>query len=141
MREESIVAPGPGRRVRLLGVPPQLVLDDLTHRRALVWELRLVEIGRDHRGLDVGAEIAQLIEDLLVDPMPVDAVEEEARLAVEAGRPSIDIELSVPVTAREATANLVDALERADKVARDKQLLTLAAGSEIVALRRWLADE
>jgi hypothetical protein len=128
--------------VRLRGVPARLHLASLAHLDDLLHELRIVRAGEETGQTEVAAELGDLMRDILdAYSVPHEDGRRQTETAVKEGRERLDIELDLPPEAATAGPALIDLLERADELARQQQLLTLAAPSEVAALRRWMNEE
>ena len=130
------------RRVRLLGVPTELMMGNLRHLDDLVHELHIVQAGVQSGQAELGPRLAALMGEILEAYSPArDAVRDQAEAAQGQGRPVVDIEVDLPPEAATAVPRLVDLLEQADAMCREQQLLTMAAPPEVAEMRRWTADQ
>jgi hypothetical protein len=131
------------REVRLLGVPAALYLESLSHLDDLLRELRFVmdaiESGRVSR---ISIEMAHGIEELL-DGFDVvqGATAAHASAAVERGDPTLDLVFELPLDEVPVSDKLLGLLDQADGWANRGVLLTGSSTTEMVRLRRWIAEE
>lgn len=138
-------------RVELLGIPPTLWLATRRHHDAMLRELVLYTAGRDDTPVDfAGAERARHIFSNAVIAAVEDAHRDSAaRRPLPPGHPSplagvlapIDVRLDVPAEAGPAAFALQDALDTAERLAREGRLLTFPAQPEMVAVRDWLCEQ
>jgi DNA-binding response OmpR family regulator len=136
-----MAGPDGSHPVRLVDVPAALHLRHIAHLDDLLHEMAILRAGAESGTVELTAELAKLVRDVSAYAGSKDSTLDQARAALDRGEPTVTIELQVPAAAADASIRLVTLLERADEVCRREQLLTLAAPPEVVAHRRWLAEE
>lgn len=122
--------------VRLLAVPPELFERNVIHLGDLLHELRIARTGHVTGDVPVDPSVAERMDAILTadasayralwDP-PTD------------GRAAVDLALSAE--AAEACRALLAAVEEADDLCRDLQLLTPSAPPDVTRLRRWMREQ
>ena len=115
--------------IRLLNAPVQLFPATQQHTEALLREYALMAMQTDS-----GQEPPRLVLDTR-------AVAEQLRAAVEAGRSSADLVVAAPQSARMTVAEASLALDVADQLAADGQLLNAPALPEVRWCREWFLGE
>ena len=128
-------------KVVLVGMPIDLHLRSVQHISDLRHELLIVRAGEEagQRGHD--PRLAKLLDDIDPDGVSGAAGRAQSEAARAEGRDTIDLELDLPPDAAPACARMVAALEEADELCRELELLTLAAPPEVADFRRWVAAE
>jgi len=129
-----------GRRVRLIGVPVQLLVESARQLADLQREMQVV--GLDHNGpvelvalADASREISAQMSDLRHDGSDL------AEAAIARGESVIDIELQVPEDAVAAFDRLGSLVRRAAETLVGRHVLTVPPSEEVIAYRRWFRDE
>ena len=115
--------------IRLLGAPVQLFPATQQHTEALLREYALMAME-----LESGHAAPRLVLDM-------SAVAAQLRAAVDSGRASADLVLAAPESARSSVADATVALEVADRLAEDGQLLNPPALPEVRWCREWFLGE
>ncbi len=112
-------------KVVLSGVPVDLHLRSVQHISDLRHELLIVRAGEevDQRGRDL--RLAKLLDDIDPDGVSGAAGRALSEAASAEGRDTLDLELDLPPEAAAACARMVAALEEADELCRELELLTL----------------
>ena len=125
--------------VRLAGCPVELSLRQDEHLDELVRELQLISGGdQNSRSRAVAAQI----QDLLISP--AHARFTGRRIAEQAsaeGREVVDIDMAMPHEFSPMVQKLQLAVNAADELCEQMQLLTLASSPELRELRAWMAHE
>lgn len=125
--------------VRLLGVPLDLRERSRVHVATLRRELALVEAGEE---ASAGSRLAELTDELQDRFGPfVAAPTAEADAARAAGRETVDLVLEVPVEAADAAERTARLLDEVDELCQRGELVTLVTPPDLVAFRRWVAEE
>ena len=128
-------------RVVLAGMPVDLLLRSVQHIGDLRHELLIVRAGEESSQERPDPRLAKLLEDIDADGI----AGPEARAQAEAARPAgvdvIDVELDLSPGTAPNSRRMAAALEEADELCRELELLTLAAPPEVVRFRRWAAAE
>ena len=128
--------------MRLLNLPTDLLIRNMSHLDDLVHELHVMQAGVETGQADVGPKLGALMSEILEVYSPArDLVRQQAEAARDQGRPVVDIEVELPVEAADAAPHMVDLLDRADGMCRRQQLLTMAAPPEVAGLRRWIGEQ
>ena len=115
--------------IRLLGAPVQLFPATQQHTEALLREYALMAME-----LESGHAPPRLVLDM-------SAVAAQLRAAVDSGLASADLVLAAPESARTSVADATVALEVADRLAEDGQLLNPPALPEVRWCREWFLGE
>jgi anti-sigma regulatory factor (Ser/Thr protein kinase) len=124
--------------VTLSGCPVVLSLQQDQHLDELVRELQLMSAGGDARS----REIADEIRDVLISPTHARLTgRRTAQRALAAGQDVVDIEMAMPVEFAPLMRRLHRAVERADELCEENQMLALASPPAIRRLRDWMTDE
>lgn len=130
-------------RVRLAAVPLRLALASDLNLDTVVRELRLVELSQapgrpvappPGLGEALGALLARLAAERRANAL---AIEE----ALVHGHRLLDADLFVPAQAADDLHRLHDLLEEVAQLSRTGALLSMAPSDEVVAFRRWYAEE
>ena len=121
-------APAASVAVRLLRVPVGLVRMTVQYGDAVLREVALLAATQ---GTDAKRDLRAPQFDLTPILEPVDA-------AWEAGEPSVDLEIDVPIGAAAGALERMARIDEADRMAREGLLLTRPALPEVGACRRWL---
>lgn len=130
-------------KVVLVAVPVDLHLRSVQHISDLRHELLIVRAGEETGQRDHDSRLAKLLDDIDPDGVSGAAGRTQSEAARAEGRATIDLELELelPADAASACVRMVAALEEADELCRELELLTLAAPPEVAAFRRWVAAE
>ena len=115
--------------IRLLGAPVQLFPATQQHTEALLREYALMAMQ-----LESGQTAPRLVLDMR-------AVAAQINAAVESGRASADLVIAAPESAKASVADACVALEVADRLAEDGQLLSAPAVPEVRWCRDWFLGE
>ena len=128
-------------KVVLAGVSVDVHLRSVQHISDLRHELLIVRAGEevDQRGRDL--RLAKLLDDIDPDGVCGATGRASSEAARAEGRETIDLELDLSPDAAPACSRMVAALEEADELCRELELLTLAASPEVAGFRRWVAAE
>ncbi len=128
-------------KVVLVGMPIDLHLRSVQHISDLRHELLIVRAGEEagQRGHD--PRLTKLLDDIDPDGVAGAAGRAQSEAARAEGRATVDLELDLPPDAAPACARMVAALEEADELCRELELLTLAAPPEVADFRRWVTAE
>lgn len=131
---------GAGRRVHLVGVPVQLLLESTRQLSDLHREMQVMVLGRD-----APPELEQVIQagkPWITDiDLWTDSDRRMAERAAAAGAETIDFELVVPDDIVSRIEGIGSWLRRAASSITRRQLLTLPATDEVNAYRRWYGEE
>lgn len=128
--------------VRLLGVPTELQVRNLAVLEEVLHELRVMQAGHESGAAPVAGRLARLMDEILGGyQQETRASAAQAEEAVRRGWARFDLELPLPRDAVGHARALLGLLEEADELCRQERLLTLGAGEEVRALRRWMVDE
>jgi hypothetical protein len=128
-------------RVELLAVPVEVILASVQHISDLRHELLIVRAGAEGGQVPPDPRLPKLLEDINPDGVAGAGARAQAEAARAAGLRSVDIELEVSPATAPSYPRMVAALEEADELCRELELLTLAAPPEVVRFRRWAAAE
>jgi hypothetical protein len=128
-------------KVVLVGVPVDVHLASVQHISDLRHELLIVRAGEEAGQRVHDPRLAKLIEDIDPDGVSGAAGRAQSEAARAEGRDTIDLELDLPADAAATCARMVAALEEADELCRELELLTLAASPEVAGFRQWVAAE
>ena len=115
--------------IRLLGAPVQLFPATQQHTEALLREYALMAMQ-----LESGDSTPRLVLDM-------SAVTEQLRAATDSGLTAADLVVAAPESARASVADASAALDVADRMAEDGQLLNAPALPEIRWCREWFLGE
>lgn len=129
-------------KVRLQGVEARVFVEHVEHLDTLVRELRVVASGQESGMAPVVDEIAGIVEEIL--DRYARAKDESylyAREALARGEESIALELDLPERAADDAEVLLAALERADQLCRDQNLLALPPSPQVIQFRSWALGE
>jgi anti-sigma regulatory factor (Ser/Thr protein kinase) len=125
--------------VRLAGCPVALSLQQDRHLDELVRELQLLSV---HQGSEHSVALADEIRGLLVSPTHARLTgRRAAERAREEGKEVMDVDMAM---LREFSALIVQlqaAVNRADQLCQDGQLLTLVSPPDVQDLRAWMTHE
>ena len=125
----AVVLPEDEVVIRLLGAPVALFPATQQHTEALLREYALMAMQ-----LESGHSAPRLVLDM-------SAVAEQIRAAVDSGHTAADLVVAAPESARAAVADATVALEVADRLAADGQLLNAPALPEVRWCRDWFLGE
>ncbi|GAB7189525.1 hypothetical protein NUM3379_02310 [Kineococcus sp. NUM-3379] len=131
-------------QVRLLGVPLRIRARLVRHLEGLQRELALVQIGGERgAGTSLPRRLLELAVELETTYAPYRAQPaQDMADALAAGAEFLDVEYAATARSGAYIRHLGDVLEEADEFCRAEQhLLTLPAGAELVAFRRWIFGE
>jgi hypothetical protein len=128
-------------KVTLLGLPVEIQHRSVQHISDLRHELLIVQAGEDAGQPSQDSRLRKLLDDIDPDGIAGMAARTQTEAAKAAGRDVVDVELEVSPEAAPSYPRMVAALEEADELCRELELLTLAAPPEVVAFRRWVAAE
>jgi anti-sigma regulatory factor (Ser/Thr protein kinase) len=125
--------------VRLIGCPVELSLRQDEHLDELVRELQLISAGNgDNRSQAVAAQI----QDLLMSPAHARFTgRRQAEKALAEGRDTLDVEMAMPHEFSPMVQRLEQAVQAADELCEQMQLLTVASTPELRELRAWMTHE
>jgi PAS domain S-box-containing protein len=119
--------------VRLLNMPPDLVLATLERGDALLREFALLEMGEEGR--------ARGDRPRRGGALPTAAVLEVAAAAVAAGHSGVDVAVTLPLVAADLALERLGVADEAERLASSGELLAPPALPEIAACRRWLLGQ
>jgi hypothetical protein len=130
------------REVRLVGFPLRLHARSTEHHEELIREFQLLSLAPESAHT-VPARLVALIDELTTAYAGMTVSPNASRdAALARGDESIDLVYAVTPSVAEACARLDVMLDEADRYCREgDRLLTLAAPSDVVALRRWQLAE
>jgi len=125
--------------VRLIGCPVELSLRQDEHLDELVRELQLISAGNgDNRSQAVAAQI----QDLLISPAHARFTgRRQAERALAEGRDTLDVDMAMPHEFSSMVKRLQQAVQAADELCEQMQLLTVASTPELRELRAWMTHE
>jgi hypothetical protein len=131
--------------VQVIGLPTHLQAEAQQHNDELTRELMLVaeQLRQSGSSGELPVRFVELVASLS-GRYAMFTAEQEAQLnaAIAAGRPTIDLTYTVPVSAAAAAGALNGILDEADDYCRAGQLLlTLATPARLVSYRRWFLDQ
>ena len=129
LHDLAVVYPEDEVVIRLLGAPVQLFPATQQHTEALLREYALMAMQ-----MESGQAAPRLVLDM-------SAVAAQLRAAVDSGLASADLVVAAPESARSAVADATVALEVADRLAEDGQLLNPPALPEVRWCREWFLGE
>lgn len=128
--------------VVLPDVATELFLAYLEHLDGLLHEVKLLDAGTTAGVTCVGPDLADLIEAIVASHADAfGTAREQAAAAQHHHHPAFDLTVALPATAGGAAAGLIALLDRADELADQGRLLTLAAPPAIRELRHQLRDQ
>ena len=127
--DQEVYVPEDEVVIRLLNAPVQLFPATQQHTEALLREYTLMALQMER-----GQDPPRLVLDML-------AVGEQLRAARDAGRVSTDLVVAAPQSARDVVADASVALDVADRMAADGQLLNPPAVPEVRWCREWFLGE
>ena len=108
------------------------------HLDELVRELQLISLDDNPASRALAAQL----QDLLRGPAAARHTGRRvAQEAAAAGQQSIDIEMAMPREFSAEVEKLQDAVQRADRLCEEMQLLTLASSPELRELRGWMTEQ
>ena len=116
--------------IRLLSAPVHLFPAMQQHTEALLREFALIAIQYDSAG-----EAAPHL------PVDVRAISAQLRAAVEAGKATANLVVAAPAAAHASIEHAREALDIADRLAADGQLLSAAALPEVRWCREWFLHQ
>jgi anti-sigma regulatory factor (Ser/Thr protein kinase) len=129
-----------GRRVQLLGVPVQLLVESVHQLADLQREMQV--IGLDHGG---PPELAELADSSRLLAAEIGALHDsglsQAQAAMARGESIVDLDLEVPDDAEALLDRLGALLRRVTGSIIKRYLLTLPPSSEVTEYRDWYHDE
>ena len=125
--------------VRLEGCPVRLSLRQDEHLDELIRELQLIDAGPD---TPRSREIADQLRGLLVGPAHArNTGRRIAERAADAGLSHIDIDMAMPSEFAAAVRALHAAVQAADRLCEQRELLTLTSSADLRNLRAWMTDQ
>jgi anti-sigma regulatory factor (Ser/Thr protein kinase) len=125
--------------VRLVGCPVELSLRQDEHLDELIRELQLISAGSDD---NPSQAVAAQIQDLLISPAHARFTgRRQAEKALAEGRDTVDVEMAMPHEFSPMVARLQQAVQAADELCEQMQLLTVASTPELRELRAWMTHE
>ncbi len=125
--------------VRLEGCPVQLSLRQDDHLDELIRELQLMAGDRPNPR---SAALASRLQGLLVSPAHARYTGRRiAERAAAAGREFVDIDMAMPREFSDQATKLKAAIEAADALCEELQLLTLASSDDLRKLRAWMSEQ
>ncbi|HWE54409.1 MAG TPA: ATP-binding protein [Acidimicrobiales bacterium] len=131
---------GAGRRVHLVGVPVQLLLESTQQLSDLHREMQVMLLGRD--APPELENVVQAGKPWISDiDLWTDSDRRMAESAAALGRETIDFDVLVPEDIVSKIEGVASWLRRAASSITRRQLLTLPATAEVTAYRRWYGDE
>lgn len=130
----------------VIDLDPAMLIRSGAHHADLIREFQLIAMGAELDGAEhkpLPGRLADLINEMLRDYRGVQSANlAQAQEARERGEQQITLVMDLPEAAIDAVQHICGALEEADAYCREgDSLLTLSAPPEVVALRRWFADE
>jgi hypothetical protein len=129
-----------GRRVHLMGVPVQLLVESV--RQLADFQREMQVIGLDHNGPGELAELVDSSRDLAAQ---IDALQDyglpQAQAAMARGESVVDFDVVVPDNAEALLDRLGALLRNVTGSIVKRYLLTLPPSSEVTAYRNWYPDE
>jgi hypothetical protein len=128
-------------KVVLAGVPVALHQCSVQHISDLRHELLIVRAGEEAGQRDHDSRLAKLLDDIDPDGVAGAAGRAQSEAARAEGRDTVDLELDLSPDAAPSCVRMVAALEEADELCRELELLTLAAPPEVAGFRRWVVAE
>lgn len=130
----------PGRGVRLTGVPVALILESTRQLSDLQREVQVMAMARDVP--EVMVPVVESASHWLPDiDSWTDADRLAAQAAAAAGLATVDFDVFVPDDIARRIEGIAAWLHRAASATLQVRLLTLPASPEVVAYRRWYAEE
>ena len=130
------------RAVRLLNVPAVAFVRLHLHVNDLMRELEIIDVGYRAGVSAAPDELRDLMRRLLLHYAEArEAAWTQAEAAAADGRDALDMELTLPVAAADAAAELAELFDRADELSQAGALLTMPTPPELLRLRRWTVDE
>lgn len=131
---------GGGRRVHLIGVPVELLLESTRHLSDLQREMQVMAMDRT-----APAEVDQVVQagrpwGTAIDSW-LDSDRRMAEWAVAQGRRTVDFHVVVPDDIGSRIEGITSWLRRTCSQVLRRQLLTLPASREVTAYRRWYSEE
>jgi anti-sigma regulatory factor (Ser/Thr protein kinase) len=129
-----------GRRVQLVGVPVQLLVESV--RQLADFQREMQVIGLDHNGPSELAELADSSRELAFEigafnhtGMP------QAQAAMARGESVVDFEITLPDDAEALIDRLGSLLRKVTPAIVKRHLLSLPPSQEVAAFRTWYHDE
>jgi hypothetical protein len=123
--------------VRLAGCPVELSMRQDEHLDELIRELQLMRTAST-----TSQALAEHLQELLSEPAHARHTgRRTAQLAWQSGAKLIDVEMAMPREFGPRVLALHEAVNRADVLCEQMQMLTVASPPELRALRRWMAHE
>lgn len=131
---------GPGRQVRLVGVPVKLLVESVRQLTDLQREMRVMGLGKS-----APVELRDLVEASQEIDEHIGYLRETgfdaAQAALTRGEQYVDVDMTVPEDAGKYLDRLATLLSRAASRLARRYLLTLPASRDVVAYRLWWRDE
>ena len=129
-----------GRCVHLVGVPVSVLLDSTRQLSDLQREVQVMAMG--HNAPPELEQVVQTGQPWLTDiDMWTDADRRTAESAAAKGAETVDFDVFVPDDIASTIEGIASWLRRAASSLMRRQLLTLPPSEQVVAYRRWFADE
>ncbi len=130
-------------RLRVEGVPAEMVIASNQHWDDLLHELRLVRSAQSaDSGGSTPVRVITLLQDLLGDLEEARmGSTDQARAALAAGQQRVTIDVPMPAGAVPLAEQLLELLDEADRCAAEGLLLTLPAPPAVRGFRRWFLDQ
>ncbi len=128
-------------KVVLLALPVNVQLRSIQHISDLRHELLIVRSGEEAGRVGHDPRLGKLLDDIDPDGIVGAAGRAQTEAAKADGLDEIDVELDLSPETAPSYERMVAALEEADDLCRELELLTLAAPPEVADFRRWAAAE
>jgi anti-sigma regulatory factor (Ser/Thr protein kinase) len=139
--KSAVAVTGGGRKIQLIGVPVQLLVESTRHFADLEREIRVMVMDRngpeelkgmvaDGRGLSARIDPWRRIDRNLVEAATSAGAEER-----------LDYEIEVPLDAAELLDRVTNLLQRLRSSILRRHLLTSPPSAEVLAYRKWYHEE
>jgi hypothetical protein len=128
-------------KVVLVALPVDIQLRSVQHISDLRHELLIVRSGEEAGRVSHDPRLAKLLDDIDPDGIVGPAGRAQSEAAKADGLDVIDVELDVSPETVPSYPRMVAALEEADVLCRELELLTLAAPPDVASFRRWTAAQ
>jgi PAS domain S-box-containing protein len=132
-RSTTVATATPTGTVRLLNMPPHLVVATLERGDALLREIALLQLG-EATPPGPGERRPEIA-------LPVGPVLEVAEAAVAAGQFSVNTVVEMPATAADVALERLGLTDEAERLASTGELLSPPAVPELISCRRWLLGQ
>lgn len=127
--------------IELGAVPTALLLEAKAHIDNIVREFTLVGTGAAAGDEDLPAPVAHLVQTVVHDFADARAqIKRQALESAAGGNPETSVRLRLPASAASAGERYLEALDEADRFARDARLLTLETPPVHQVFRRWYVE-